>query len=47
MDIFDKVLNYIDLLSDEEFEKLVKDCEQNPEINFAIEDNKICEENNA
>ena len=39
-DIFDKVSDYIDKMSDEEFINLVKDCEKNPEINFAIANNE-------
>ena len=35
-DIFDKVIDYIDTMSDEEFATLVKECEENPEFQFAI-----------
>lgn len=35
-DIFDKVIDYIDAMPDEEFVVLVKECEENPEFQFAI-----------
>jgi len=35
-DIFDKVIDYIDAMSDEDFFNLVKECEERPEVSFAI-----------
>ena len=35
-DIFDKVIDYIDAMSDEDFFNLVKECEEHPEFSFAI-----------
>ena len=42
-DIFDKVIDYIDAMSDEEFAALVEECEKNPEFQFAISEGDVSE----
>lgn len=39
-DIFDKVLDKLDTMPDEEFVELINDSVQNPEINFAISESE-------
>lgn len=36
-DIFDKVINYIDNMSDDDLFNLIKECKEYPEFCFAIE----------
>ncbi len=42
-DLFEKAIVHLEQMSDEEFAALVKKCEENPEFQFAISDEKISE----
>ena len=39
--MWDKLIAEIENMSDEEFFKLVKECEEKPEFNFAIVNNQL------
>ena len=40
-EIWDKVIAEIENMSDEEFLRLVQECEEKPEFNFAIVNNQL------
>lgn len=40
-EMWDKLIAEIENMSDEEFFKLVKECEEKPEFNFAIANNQL------